>query len=98
MDQRQPGTPAVLAFAPTQKSQDNSGLIDQVGHALVAMLREAANISNENVDRAMTIAHKLSVQLRAAEDRIGQLEGRGRTSSESRHSRRALARYNQERD
>ena len=33
MDQRQPGTPAVLAFAPTQKSQDNSGLIDQVGHA-----------------------------------------------------------------
>jgi uncharacterized protein YlxW (UPF0749 family) len=39
------------------------------------MLREAANISNENVDRAMTLAHKLSIQLRAAEDRMAQLQG-----------------------
>jgi uncharacterized protein YlxW (UPF0749 family) len=32
------------------------------------------NSSNENVDRAMTLAHKLSIQLRAAEDRIAQLQ------------------------
>jgi uncharacterized small protein (DUF1192 family) len=39
------------------------------------MLREAANISNENVDRAMSLAHKLAIQLRAAEERIAQLQG-----------------------
>jgi chromosome segregation ATPase len=38
------------------------------------MLQEAANISKENVDRAMTVAHKLSMELRAAEDRISRLE------------------------
>ena len=38
------------------------------------MLKEAAALSQENVDRAMTMAHRLSVQLRAAEDRIQQLE------------------------
>ena len=55
------------------------------------MLREAANISNENVDRAMTIAHKLSVQLRAAEDQIGQLEGEvERLQSRATHAERWL--------
>ena len=37
--------------------------------------QEAATLSKENVDRAMTAAHKLSIQLRAAEDRIKELEG-----------------------
>jgi hypothetical protein len=40
----------------------------------VALLREAANVSAENVERAMTMAHKTSMELRAAEDRIIQLE------------------------
>ena len=38
------------------------------------MLREAANVSAENVERAMTMAHKASMELRAVEDRIIQLE------------------------
>jgi hypothetical protein len=38
------------------------------------MLQEAAKISNENVERALDMAHKLSIQLRAAEDRIAQLQ------------------------
>jgi uncharacterized protein YlxW (UPF0749 family) len=38
------------------------------------MLKEAATLSQQNVDRAMTMAHKLSVQLRASEDRVQQLE------------------------
>ena len=32
------------------------------------------NSSNENVDRAMALAHKLSMELRAAEDRTNQLQ------------------------
>jgi hypothetical protein len=61
------------------------------------MLREAANISNENVDRAMSMAHKLAIQLRAAEERITQLQGEvqllaGRTA----HAERWLETIKQE--
>lgn len=73
MDQRTPSE--VLAFALRQNPRDGADPIDQAGHALVAMLREAASISTENVERAMTLAHNLSLQLRAAEDRIAQLQG-----------------------
>jgi hypothetical protein len=38
------------------------------------MFREAASIANDNVDRAMTVEDNLSIQLRAAEDRIAQLQ------------------------
>jgi hypothetical protein len=72
MDQQSTGTSEVLAFAPEQKPQQH--VVDEVGHRLVALLREAANISAENVERAMTMAHKASMELRAAEDRIAQLE------------------------
>src|SRR5262245_64448960 len=71
MDTRPPEVPR---FAPTQRPRDGSEPIDRAGHALVAMLKEAANTSKENVDRAMTVARKLSMELRAAEDRISQLE------------------------
>ena len=74
MDQRPIRTSEVLAFAPDQKSQHETHVIDEAGHRVVALLREAADISAENVERAMTMAHKTSMQLRAAEDRITQLE------------------------
>ena len=41
---------------------------------MIALLKEASDVSQENVDRAMTVAHKLLMELRAAEDRISQLE------------------------
>ena len=75
MDQRQSDTPDVLRFAPRSNTRDERDPIDTVGRALVALLQEAASHSRENVDRAMTAAHKLSIQLRAAEDRIKELEG-----------------------
>ena len=77
MDQRTPTASEVLKFAPQQQQQprNENDLVDQAGHALVALLREAANFSNQNVEQAMTLAHRASVQLRAAEDRIAQLQG-----------------------
>jgi chromosome segregation ATPase len=74
MDQRLSTLAEVLTFAPQQEPQGESNPADHAGHALIARLREAANISNQNVERAMTLAHKLSVQLRAAEDRIAELQ------------------------
>ena len=48
--------------------------MEEAGEAIIAKLQKAADLSNENCDRAMKLAHKLSMQLRAAEDRINQLE------------------------
>ena len=48
--------------------------IDQAGHAVIGMLKEAADISKDNVQRAMTMAHRFSLELRSAEDRIRDLE------------------------
>src|SRR5437879_4617485 len=42
--------------------------------AFVAKLQQTANLANENCDRAMALAHKLSAQLREAQSRINQLE------------------------
>jgi hypothetical protein len=36
--------------------------------------KQAANLANENCDRAMALAHKLTAQLREAQNRINQLE------------------------
>ena len=49
--------------------------IDQAGHAVIGLLQKAADIAEENVERAMTVAHRLSLELRTAEDRIRELEG-----------------------
>jgi chromosome segregation ATPase len=49
-------------------------LIDQAGQALLALIKDAANVSKDNIERAMTMAHRVSLELRAAEERISQLE------------------------
>lgn len=38
------------------------------------MLEEAVDVARGDCERAMDIAHQLSLQLRTAEDRIAQLE------------------------
>jgi chromosome segregation ATPase len=65
----------VVGFTPKQRQRGEIEPIDQAGHALIDLLREAANISKENIERAMTVAHRLSLELRSAEDRIRELEG-----------------------
>jgi chromosome segregation ATPase len=62
----------LVRFAPKPKPGDE--LIDQTGHALLALIDDAANVSKENIERAMTMAHRVSLELRAAEERISQLE------------------------
>jgi hypothetical protein len=66
--------PEVLQFAPAQKQQDGADPIDQMGQGLLTLVQQAANASKENADRAMSMAHRLSLQLRAAEDRIAELQ------------------------
>jgi hypothetical protein len=42
--------------------------------AFVADLQQSASLANENCDRALALAHKLSAQVREAQHRINQLE------------------------
>ena len=64
-------TEQVVRFPPKQQAGNPA---DEAGQAVIAQIRKAAAVTNENCDRAMALAHKLAMQLRAAEDRITQLE------------------------
>jgi chromosome segregation ATPase len=64
----------VVRFAPKAKQPVQLETADQTGHAVIALIKEAATISKENLERAMTVAHRLSLELRSAEDRIKELE------------------------
>lgn len=75
MNERRGETPEqVLKFAPKRATQSKTDPTDDSGNALLAMLHEAAKLSQENRDSILGIAHRLSVELRAAEDRIKELE------------------------
>jgi len=45
-----------------------------VSSPIVAMLQKAADMANEDCKRAMDLAHKLSFQLRASEERLREAE------------------------
>src|SRR2546430_3814029 len=64
----------VPEFAPNEPPRSHGTLLEEAGEAIIAKLQKAADLSNENCDRAMALAHKVSMELRAAGDRINQLE------------------------
>jgi chromosome segregation ATPase len=74
MNQRATETPEqVLNFAPKEKEPNRVAQLDDAGQAIVAQIRTAADLAKEDCDRAMSLAHKLSMELRAAEDRTQQM-------------------------
>jgi hypothetical protein len=70
----------VIPFAPAPKGKalekplDNGDPLDQTGQTVMGMLQQAAVVANENCQHALGVAHKLSLQLREAEDLIKELE------------------------
>ena len=75
MDENGADTPEqVLKIVPKERPRSYAPLVEEAGEAIIAKIQKAADLSNENCDRAMKLAHKLSMQLRAAEERISQLE------------------------
>ena len=69
-------TKSVVPLAPTDKgTSSNSGdQLDKAGQSILHLLQKAAGVAEENNRHALEMAQKLSHQLRAAEDRIAQLE------------------------
>ncbi len=75
MDERQTDTPEqVLKFAPKHKGHDHGSPLDEAGKAILTHIQRAANLASEDCDRAMSLAHKLSMELRASEDRMHELQ------------------------
>ena len=79
MNDRNTDGTKIVPFAPQGKDRrDEADPLDRSGHTIMTLLNQAADIAKDNCDRAMDMAHKLSLQLRAAEDRTKELEQEAR--------------------
>ena len=57
MDESRADTPEqVIEFAPKGGPRSYTPLVDEAGEAIIAKLQKAADLSNENCDRAMKLA------------------------------------------
>jgi hypothetical protein len=69
------GPKKVIPFSPGDKDWPRGDdQIERSGQAIVGLLDQAARSAKEDCDRAFDLAHKLSLQLREAEDRAQQLQ------------------------
>jgi hypothetical protein len=68
-------SPEVVQIArSSQGERDDHGKLDKAGEAILQLLNKAAGVAEENSRRSMDIAQKFSDRLRAAEDRVAELE------------------------
>ena len=66
----------VVPFAPQKNSHsgDPADQLDRAGQTILQLLNKAAGVAEENSRHAIETAQRLSHQLRAAENRIAELE------------------------
>jgi molecular chaperone GrpE (heat shock protein) len=68
-------SPEVIPFARSaQGSRDDNDQLDKAGQTILQLLSKAADVAEQNSRHAIDTAQRLSHQLRAAEDRIAELE------------------------
>jgi chromosome segregation ATPase len=60
--------------AESTSTSDSPDQLDEAGQTILQMLHRAAGVAEENSRHALETAQKLSHQLRAAEDRVAELE------------------------
>ena len=94
---------SVLAFAPKKERPDateghatTTVTADDAGHGIIALLQKAADMAKADCDRAMSLAHKLSLQVRAAEERAHASEAREKEAEERAHDSEARAKEAEE--
>jgi hypothetical protein len=95
----------IVPFAPKQKARpEGNFMADDSGHAIIALLKKAADTAKEDCARALDVAHKLSFEIRAVEERARKAESeaahfRDRTSraeAEAAHFRDSTSRAESE--
>jgi hypothetical protein len=64
----------IVPFAPVKDVHPMSESMERSGEAIVRLVQQAASAAKDKCDRALDVAHQLSVQLRASHDRIKELE------------------------
>jgi hypothetical protein len=66
----------VVRFSRAQRdsSSGNTEQLDRAGQTILQLLGKAADVVEENSKHAIETARRLSHQLRAAENRVGELE------------------------
>ena len=69
-------TKSVIPFTPAARSAAAEGVdqVDKAGQTILGLLHKAAGVAEANSQHALDMAQKISYQLRAAEDRIAELE------------------------
>jgi hypothetical protein len=69
-------SPEVIPFARSARGErGNSNMqLDKAGQTILQLLNKAADVAEQNSRHAIDTAQKLADQLRAAEDRISDLE------------------------
>jgi hypothetical protein len=68
-------SPEVIPFARSaQDERDDNSQLDKAGQTILQLLHKAADVAEQNSRHAIDTAQRLSHQLRAAEDRIAELE------------------------
>jgi outer membrane PBP1 activator LpoA protein len=68
---------SVIPFTPAAKDAalpDSADQLDKAGQTILRLLHKAAGVAEANSHHALEMAQKLSHQLRAAQDRIAELE------------------------
>ena len=91
---------SVLAFAPKKERPEateghaaTTVTADDAGHGIIALLQKAADMAKADCDRAMSLAHKLSLQVRAVEERVHDSEARAKAAEERAREFEAEANY-----
>ena len=75
---------SVIPFAPAARNSAPNDVdqLDTAGQTILRLLHKAAGVAEANSQHALDMTQKLSHQLRAAEDRIAELEAEVRLHQE----------------
>jgi hypothetical protein len=65
---------SVIAFEPKKRPPNATMVADDAGRGIVALVQKAADLAKADCNRAMDLAHRLSSELRAAEERAREFE------------------------
>ena len=76
----------VIRFAPAPNNVPGDvDQLDKAGETILQLVHKAAGVAEQNSSLALSMAQKFSDQLRAAEDRIAELESESATYRERAH-------------
>src|SRR6202163_3497027 len=65
---------SVIAFEPKKGPPDATMVADEAGRGIVALVQKAADLAKTDWTCAMDLAHRLSSELQAAEERAREFE------------------------